>query len=570
MGVLNDYTNAAAVNAALNKGVEANKAVSELKEDIENRLVDVVGNYSYQLITGVYVNKNTGVQSSSASYSCTDFIPATEMVKILTYINADSACNIAFYDADKKFISAIQDTTKNGIITEYTLGENVSYFRVNVRNTNLSELVINTVSLIDNFQKIKTATNSLFKASRSMEDLNAVLINSELFTFSDRTINGITFTWDNKSCTVSGTATGLGLCNLYYNTAQLPSGMVAGKKYVFKVRTSDSKVKFDITFYKNGATYNLNRITEPTVIEIPTDAEGMHIRLLVSSGDTVSGNAVFDYIATAYSNQDIQSMVNASRRKPMLKPLILTFIDDDTTNDLYITKYHDSCMHNGIKGNYAVLTQRISSGNTSAEKLLEYADEGFGMLIHAYSQGGEVDWSDVTNNIDACRGDLARGLRDMRQYGFNNYNYWIVPGGVRSSDRNAQISLARYFGLNCGISTGSRAWNTENDSDRYYIKRLSFNPTDTVTETQGDITHLKAFLQECANTGGWAIVTTHFNEWGSLAWDETLDSNGYPVGYSRFNELVQYALSLGYECMSFQEAWSYFKPVLEYNEMCKI
>ena len=34
MGVLNDYTNAAAVNAALNKGVEANKAVSELKSDL--------------------------------------------------------------------------------------------------------------------------------------------------------------------------------------------------------------------------------------------------------------------------------------------------------------------------------------------------------------------------------------------------------------------------------------------------------------------------------------------------------------------------------------------------------
>ena len=43
MGVLNDYANAAAVNAALNKGVEANKAVSELKEDlvnIKNRTID--------------------------------------------------------------------------------------------------------------------------------------------------------------------------------------------------------------------------------------------------------------------------------------------------------------------------------------------------------------------------------------------------------------------------------------------------------------------------------------------------------------------------------------------------
>ena len=41
MGVLNDYTNAAAVNAALNKGVEANKAVSELKGD----LIDLGNDY---------------------------------------------------------------------------------------------------------------------------------------------------------------------------------------------------------------------------------------------------------------------------------------------------------------------------------------------------------------------------------------------------------------------------------------------------------------------------------------------------------------------------------------------
>lgn len=36
MGVLNDYPNAAAVNDALNKGVEANSAVGELKSDLNN------------------------------------------------------------------------------------------------------------------------------------------------------------------------------------------------------------------------------------------------------------------------------------------------------------------------------------------------------------------------------------------------------------------------------------------------------------------------------------------------------------------------------------------------------
>ena len=59
MGVLNDYTNAAAVNAALNKGVEANKAVSELKED----LVKVISeNYTAVKVSS---SKKNGVILSS-------------------------------------------------------------------------------------------------------------------------------------------------------------------------------------------------------------------------------------------------------------------------------------------------------------------------------------------------------------------------------------------------------------------------------------------------------------------------------------------------------------------------
>lgn len=51
MGVLNDYTNAAAVNTALNKGVEANKAVSELKSDLTD--LDEILNVKHLRITNV-------------------------------------------------------------------------------------------------------------------------------------------------------------------------------------------------------------------------------------------------------------------------------------------------------------------------------------------------------------------------------------------------------------------------------------------------------------------------------------------------------------------------------------
>jgi hypothetical protein len=48
------------------------------------------------------------------------------------------------------------------------------------------------------------------------------------------------------------------------------------------------------------------------------------------------------------------------------------------------------------------------------------------------------------------------------------------------------------------------------------------------------------------------VLTVHFNEWvnAGLTWDTTLDANGYPVGYVRFNELAQYAVASGCQIMT--------------------
>lgn len=76
MGVLNDYTNAAAVNAALNKGVEANKAVSELKEDlsnIENHLEKSKNIYDASKSVSGYLGG--GNVKPSDSYVTSDYIP---------------------------------------------------------------------------------------------------------------------------------------------------------------------------------------------------------------------------------------------------------------------------------------------------------------------------------------------------------------------------------------------------------------------------------------------------------------------------------------------------------------
>ena len=64
----------------------------------------------------------------------------------------------------------------------------------------------------------------------------------------------------------------------------------------------------------------------------------------------------------------------------------------------------------------------------------------------------------------------------------------------------------------------------------------------------------------------WMIITTHFNEWGVNTWDSTVDETGYPVGYARANEIMQYAKASGAKVLTVPEAWRYFEPIIEANE----
>lgn len=203
------------------------------------------------------------------------------------------------------------------------------------------------------------------------------------------------------------------------------------------------------------------------------------------------------------------------------------------------------------------------------DKLLDYEDEGFGMLIHCYQQvysSGSpwIHYQRTKAQTDECRANLAKGMRDMREMGFVNFNHWITPGGHMEKDLQ---TMARLFGMKSMASIGNGRHNTMQDLNRFYIKRLSLHPIDDTVP--GSVAGIKNYIDKCAedNLGGWLIITTHFNEWGNLTWDETLDANGYPVGYSRFNEVIQYAITKGLVPMSYQEAWTYYEPILEANRM---
>ena len=75
------------------------------------------------------------------------------------------------------------------------------------------------------------------------------------------------------------------------------------------------------------------------------------------------------------------------------------------------------------------------------------------MLIHSYKQSYSDPWLSMGSDeekIAQCRGVLAKGLRQMKEWGFLDYNYWVTPYGVKGSGPRR---TAKELGVECLIST---------------------------------------------------------------------------------------------------------------------
>ena len=424
------------------------------------------------------------------------------------------------------------------------------YIRLYVNNGNTVNATASEIAILN------TLTNEeIAKKIKDDEQFSTDFL--KLYgTFEDITDRyGIDFDWTGQTCHVSGTSTATANCNIYNDF--LPKGMNPGDNFIIRYESDSNAIGVRYYFYDSNS--NVVGSGANSGIDIPfTVPEGAVtwlFRIYVNSGKTLD-------------NYLTRIQVIKLCPKKMDVPLIVSFVDDDTTNDNYVTKFHDACSHNGVKGNYAVLVKRLEDGYTSADKLLGYEDEGFGICIHAYNQNptDTPEWNAVPRtdaDTTACRANLLHGMRKMQEYGFANYNYWITPGGHHEDDL---VEMSKQIGNKCLISTNNNRCNSMQDFDKWYIKRISLKSDDNGI-TENSMAGVKAFIDSTvAAGGGWLIITTHFNDgWSDLTWDDTLDTNGYPIGYARFNEMVQYAISKGMVPMSIPQAWQYYAPILEAN-----
>lgn len=151
----------------------------------------------------------------------------------------------------------------------------------------------------------------------------------------------------------------------------------------------------------------------------------------------------------------------------------------------------------------------------------------------------------VFRDIVLSEENLTQGIEDLKEHGFNDYQYWVTPYG--SHDEELQ-QLAKKLDMKClvTISTNDNVDMTGKHS-RWALPRYGLNRNDN----RKSIERIKAAIDEAAITPQWIIIGTHFNTGWTQDDVDTL-----------FKEFVEYAKSKGLTFVTLKEGLAEWEIVL--------
>ena len=500
---------------------------------------------------------------------------------VTAHTNSDVANIYAWeFDNDNNYIANTRIYNKTlGLYRSFKPSANAAYIRLSVNFNSGFYGDPGTISLEKN------------EASNLLPSFG--LYTNETVSDPNDSTKEVEIIWDGiKSVKLSGTMSQAWNSynhRIYYSATVFPNGIKAGDKLYFSFENNDllentrgklvvKNVCLGVMFFF-GSSSNRTRskyIYESTEVDVPADATGMQIVLRVQSGQSsitlnADGTRSITYVYdvdtklkdfTISTERTTINILNLINRKNM--PCLVSFIDDDAKNDLFCSRYYNACMHNGITGAYAIQTDLLDSGVTTPSKMLEYEEQGMGMLTHCSIQTS-IYRAATEAQLKACLSDLINAKRKMIEYGFATYNHFVIPFGTKS---DALRNIARYCDFESAISTSDNVINYITDNDRYYIKRFGYLPEATYqSNNDSSFNSVLNLINQMIKIGaGWVIITTHFcddwsasdNQWQSFAYDTSKDANGYEIGYSEFNDLVSAIKATGAKIVPYTVGLNYF------------
>ena len=342
------------------------------------------------------------------------------------------------------------------------------------------------------------------------------------------TINGVTFTFNDNTCTAVGTSTSKANINLYYNMFALMNGVEAGKDIYVNVETTDNNLRLAIFFYESGNLISpSNYIISDRVITVPSNAVGMIVRVDVPGNETVNGTISFAILNMQTINdlsKKASSLICAKDATPYVNDGNITLSDlkedgfyvislnwtvTDAPSDLTVsglTVERFSTLH--ANGFIKQTVENIVTPNTS-KRFYRFSNYNGS----SWSQWVEFVQETHTNQYTFEEYSQTVNLTASPQITSDTNNY-LAPSGD-TTDRTADILAMLTSSKICRLGSGD-----------YYISNLQM-PDNSALIGSGNGTriHLKGTSDGFAIKPGSYCILSDFMLQGSnsaLTFNETI------------------------------------------------
>lgn len=492
------------------------------------------------VVTHGYYLQNNGELKSDNSKKCTDFIEVYPHEIIITKpLVSPLGVLLCEYDKNKIFIKSHTATTTPETYT-FAPSENCKYIRVNLTHSDYGLLVETTLKY----------TNPVYRFDELTEEKRKQIIVDKTQFEEGKLLQPYP--------SVENTQLVLHTVNEGYCIS--PKVYVDDDCYIVLENFVDSK-RVGVYFFdtlgevieKTSGGFGTSHARE--VVYVPKGTKYIMYTVLSSQlesnavsyldDDTVKNEKELDFV------RDFMNCgINVGQVFRRCKKPILTVIDDDTTTPENVKAFKDACDEVGVKGTFAVWTNKLTlEGNEGlTERLLGYENEGFNMVFHSkvHTEDYKADHYDMTDETYArFETDLVQGLREMQDAGFVDFRHWVTPFGIH----NYKVrKLAIKYGMSCIVCSSSSTYETM--GSRWAIKRLNI---DSDSSTAWTTEELKEFCDKAYDDNGWLILCSHFGY------------TDYPV--DKWKEVVAYAKAKGFEVCTLNEAIRRRKPIYDLYDM---
>lgn len=141
---------------------EISKQVKEIKGDYYISSTDMLGKYSFEMISGAYIAHASGVEAAQQYYEASPYIKIFGK-KLMLYGTCGEIADLAgyaFYDKNKSYISGGRNTAAAAFMSEIEVPENAAYFRYSNKIKNSVVSYLFSVDIIDELAELKGTIQS--------------------------------------------------------------------------------------------------------------------------------------------------------------------------------------------------------------------------------------------------------------------------------------------------------------------------------------------------------------------------------------------------------------------------